>query len=327
MIHSWEEDQVRDIHHDMMQLTMNIATKTLFDLDLEEDSSHESSEALDIVFAEFNKQMTNIYKHVLTSIGLGRFVPPVSRRYQEAVERLDQVIYSIIEERRKDPRDRGDLLSKLISTQDEEGTVMTDQQLRDEIITHFLAGHETTANTLSWAWYLLGQNPAVAERLFTEIREVLGDRLPTYADLPRLTYVEQVIKETLRIQPTVWWISRRAEQEVNLAGYRIPVGSEIAMSQWVMHRDPRYFDEPLTFSPERWNNDNNIPSKFVYFPFGGGPRVCIGSHFAMMESVLLLTMIANHYRIELVKGHPIELEPSITLRPKHGVKVIPHKRT
>ncbi|TPE69370.1 cytochrome P450 [Halalkalibacterium halodurans] len=327
MLNTWMDNDTRDINDEMMQLTMAIATKTLFDLDLHKGDTKEASRSLDTVMTAFNEQMTNVFRHVLHLIGLGKLVPPVSRELREAVESLDKMIYSIIEERRKHPGDRGDLLSMLISTYDEDdGSYMTDRQLRDEIITLFLAGHETTANTLSWAFYLLSQHPHVEEKLYQEVSKVLGNRPATLEDMPKLSYAEHVIKETLRVQPTVWLISRRAEKDVTLGDYHISAGSEIMISQWGMHRNPRYFNDPLTFLPERWDNNDNKPSKYVYFPFGGGPRVCIGERFAMMEATLIMATIIREFRMELVDELPIKMEPSITLRPKHGVTMKLRKR-
>ncbi|MCM3761955.1 cytochrome P450 [Alkalihalobacillus oceani] len=327
MVAQWNDGDKRDINDEMMQLTMAIATKTLFDLDLHQGDSRDASRALDTVMTAFNTQMTNVFRHILHLIGLGKLVPPVNRQLKEAVADLDNMIYAIIEERRNHPGDRGDLLSMLISTYDEDdGSTMTDQQLRDEVIALFLAGHETTANTLSWAFYLLSQHPDIEEKLYQEVSRVVGDRPATLADLSKLSYTENVIKETLRIQPTVWLISRYAEQDVTLGGYEIPAGSEVMISQWAMHRNLRYFNDPLTFSPERWDNIDNKPSKYVYFPFGGGPRICIGERFAMMEAMLLLATIVREFRFELVDQLPIKMEPSITLRPKHGINMRLHKR-
>ncbi|SDZ65608.1 Cytochrome P450 [Evansella caseinilytica] len=327
MLAAWKEDDTKDINAEMMQLAMAIATKTLFGLDLHQEDSRDASRSLDTVMSAFNAQITSVYRVVLQQLGLGKLVPPVNRKLRQAVKNLDDMIYAIIQERRNHPGDRGDLLSMLISTYDEDdGSQMTDQQLRDEIITLFLAGHETTANTLSWAFYLLARHPQAEAALFTETAQVLGDRSVTLQDLPYLPYTDHVIKETLRIIPTVWMISRRAEKAVQLDDYHIPAGSEMIVSQWGMHRNPRYFNDPLTFLPERWDNSDDPPSKFVYFPFGGGPRLCIGERFAMMEAALIIATIIRQYRLELVEDHRVEMEPSITLRPKHGIKMKLRKR-
>ena len=204
---------------------------------------------------------------------------------------------------------------------------MTDQQLRDEVMNLLLAGHETTANALSWTWMLLSQNPLVQTKLQEELQLVLGGRVPTMADLPQLRYTERVVMESMRLYPPVWAITRQALQDCEIGGYPIPAGTNVFMSQWVMHRDPRYFDNPEEFNPDRWADDlaKRLPT-YAYFPFGGGPRVCIGKSFALMEAVLVLATIAQKFQLTLVPEHPIVLQPSITLSPKHGIKMLLTKR-
>ena len=187
---------------------------------------------------------------------------------------------------------------------------MSDQQLRDEMMTLFMAGHETTANTLAWAWVLLSRHPEVEARLHAELDRVLGDRLPTLADLPRLKYTESVVHETLRVYPTVWVIGREAIEPVELGGYRIPAGTTVFMPQWVIHRDGRWFDDPEAFRPERWADGlMQRIHRYAYFPFGGGPRICIGNNFALMEATLILATIARQYRLELAPDAKIALCP------------------
>jgi cytochrome P450 len=254
-----------------------------------------------------------------------RFVPefiptPRNLAYREAARRLDAVIYGILRERRRAARDTGDLLSLLLGAQDEDGSRMTDRQLRDEVMTLFLAGHETTANALAWTWWLLAQHPEVEARLHAELHDALNGRAAALDDLPRLRYTECVVSEAMRLYPPAWAMGREALEDVELAGYRIPRGSQVLMSQWVMHRDPRWFEEPERFWPERWAGDlaRRLP-KFAYFPFGGGPRVCIGSSFAMIEAVLVLATLAQEFRLELVPGQTIRPWPTITLRPRPGI--------
>ena len=197
-------------------------------------------------------------------------------------------------------------------------------------MTLLLAGHETTANTLSWTWFLLAQNPAVEERLFAELRGVLGDRPLSVADLPRLSFAEMVIKESMRLYPPAWGIGRRAIHGFELGGYYLPARTNIFLLQWITHRDPRFYPEPRRFDPERWRNDpirRGLVPRFAYFPFGGGPRVCIGAGFAMMEATLLVTAIAQRFRLSLVPGHRVEILPSVTLRPKHGIQMVLCKRS
>jgi cytochrome P450 len=216
----------------------------------------------------------------------------------------------------------------LLHAQDEDsGRKMTDQQLRDEVMTLFLAGHETTANTLAWAWYLLAQHPEAEARLHAELGSVLGRRLPTVADLPRLKCTESVVNETLRVYPTVWVVGREAVEPVELGGYSIPAGTTVLLPQWVIHRDGRWFDDPLDFRPERWADGlMQRIHRYAYFPFGGGPRICIGNNFALMEAALILATIARNYRLVLAPDAEIVPLPTMTLRPAHGVKVILRRR-
>jgi cytochrome P450 len=210
----------------------------------------------------------------------------------------------------------------LLAAQDEDGSRMTDRQLRDETITLFLAGHETTASTLSWTWWLLAQNPAVEAKLHAELDAVLGDRVPTLDDLTRLVYTGHVITESLRLYPAAWGLARLAVEDHEIAGYPVTKGMGVAMAQWVVHRDPRWYDAPGEFWPERWENDllKRLP-RFAYFPFGGGPRQCIGNTFAVMEATLILATIARKFRLRLVANHSVMPLASITLRPRHGVRV------
>jgi len=238
------------------------------------------------------------------------------------VAQIDKILNRIIAERRASGRDAGDLLSMLLHAQDEDGSKMTDRQLRDETITLFLAGHETTASTLSWTWWLLAQNPAVEKKLHSELDAVLGVRAPTFDDMPKLVYTGHVITESLRLYPAAWGMARLADEDHEIAGYPVAKGMGVAMAQWVVHRDPRWYDAPEEFRPERWENDlmKRLP-KFAYFPFGGGPRQCIGNAFALMEAALILATIARKFRLRLVAGHPVVPLASITLRPRHGVRV------
>jgi cytochrome P450 len=251
----------------------------------------------------------------------------MNRRFHCTAQRLDEIVFGIINERRANKSDRGDLLSMLLAAQDEDGSHMTDQQLRDEAMTLFLAGHETTALTMSWTWYLLAQNPEVESKLQAELETVLGGRTPAIADLPALKYADQIIKEAMRLYPPAYAMGRQALQEFQLGGYRIPAKAQIFFFQYVTHRDPRYFSDPEQFKPERWTEEfvKQLP-RYAYFPFGGGPRLCIGNSFAMMETVLMLTTIAQQFRLKLVPGQTIKPLPGITLRPENGIKMILEKR-
>ena len=255
-------------------------------------------------------------------VRLPGWVPVAGRgRLRRAVEALDRVVLGIIAERRIEGMDRGDLLSMLLSAQDEDGTGMTDRQLWDEAMTLFIAGHETTALALTWTWALLSRHAAVEEALLAELREVLDGRSPTVTDVSGLRYTEAVIKESMRLYPPVPVVARRATRDVEIGGYLVPSGTQLVMSPWIVQRDASYFPAPETFDPARWLGDatKGLP-KFTYFPFGGGPHKCIGTTFAMVEAALLLATIAQKFRLRA--DGPVVPEASIvTVRPRHGVPV------
>jgi cytochrome P450 len=215
----------------------------------------------------------------------------------------------------------------LLAARYEDGTVMTDQQLRDEVMTIFLAGYETTANALTWTWYLLSQNPEAELRMHEEIAAVLGGRDATIEDVPKLRYTRIVAAESMRLYPPAWAMGRRAVRDFPLGDYFLPAKTSVFMSQYVMHRNPKYFPDPLRFDPERFSPEQESQRpRFAYFPFGGGARQCIGESFAWMELVLVLATIAQKWRLRLVPGHPVEPQPLITLRPRYGMKMTVHSR-
>jgi cytochrome P450 len=317
LLESWHDGQVRDVQHDMMQLTLEIVAKTLFDAEIGGDSASASA-AMETLMRSFIARTGSLLAPPHW------FPTPLNLRVERAITRLERILAKVIAERRASGEDRGDLLSMLLHAQDEEsGRRMSDRQLRDEVMTLFMAGHETTANTLAWSWVLLSAHPEVEDRLHAEIDHVLGARLPTCADLPRLKYAESIINETLRVYPTVWVIGREAIEPVELGGYSIPAGTTVFMPQWVIHRDGRWFQDPEEFRPERWEGGlvQRI-HRYAYFPFGGGPRICIGNNFALMEATLILATIARQYRLKLAPDANIVPLPTITLRPAHGVKVV-----
>ena len=322
MLASWKDGQGLDVHEAMMRLTLDIVAKTLFDTDVSREAEDVGA-ALQFLMGKFMRQAAFAFL-------LPDSIPiPTTRRLRRAVGQLDKVIYEIIRRRRASGTMSGDLLSVLLQAQDDEGLGMTDRQLHDEIMTLFLAGHETTANALSWTWLLLGQHPEVEEKLVEEIQRVLGGRAPTASVLPRLTYTEMVLREAMRLYPPVWVIGRRALAPFRLGNYELPAETNVVMSQLITHRDAKYFPEPERFDPDRWrpNDPRNLSlPRFAYFPFGGGPRVCIGAGFSMMEAVLLLATIAQNFKLTLVPGQTIEKLPSVTLRPKSGIRVILHRR-
>src|SRR5260370_28412412 len=314
LVSGWRDGEERDAHQEMLRLTLQIVGKTLFDADVERDAQGvgKSLELLLEIGANFRR-----------TIFVPHWVPaPANLRVKWEVAQIEKILYRIIAERRASGRDAGDLLSTLLAAQDDDGSKMTDQQLRDETITLFLAGHETTASTLSWTWWLLAQNPAVEAKLHAELDAVLGDRAPSLDDLPKLVYTGHVITESLRLYPVAWGLARLVVEDHEIAGYPVTKGMGVAMAQWVVHRDARWYDAPEKFRPERWENDlMKRFQRFAYFPFGGGPRQCIGNAFALMEAALILATIAQKFRLRLVTNHPVVPLASITLRPRHGIRV------
>jgi len=320
LLGEWQDGEERDIHKEMMRLTLQIVGKTLFDADVERDA-RDIGKSLELLL----ELGANFRRTVLVP----QWLPtPTNLRLERAIRQIEKVLYRIIAEKRASGRDAGDLLSMLLAAQDEDGSRMTDKQLRDEAITLFLAGHETTANTLSWTWWLLAQNPAVEARLHEELWSVLGGRAPSLDDLPKLTYTNHVITESMRLYPPAWGTARTAIEDHEIAGYTVPRGSGVSFAQWTVHRDARWYEAPDEFRPERWEGDllKRIP-RFAYFPFGGGPRQCIGNTFALMETALVLATIAQQYRFRLVEGHPVVPLASITLRPRYGVRVVLEARS
>jgi cytochrome P450 len=315
---AWKSGETRDVHTDMMHLTLDVVAQTLFGAN-DAVALSEIGACLDAIMERFNSRGLSALLENLT----GRVIDKrLAARYAWATERLDQIVDAVIAERRRDGRDHGDLLSMFIEARDDDGTGMSDQQLRDECKTMFLAGHETTALSLSWTFWLLAQIPAAKQMLHDELTRVLGGRAPVMSDLSALTYTEQVIKESMRLMPPAWAIQREALEDVEIGGYRIPKGSDVLLSQYATQRDARYFEAPERFLPERWTPEfaKALP-KFAYFPFGGGPRLCIGLQFAMMEAVLMLATIYQRFDLELVPGQRVEPQPSITMRPRYGLKM------
>jgi cytochrome P450 len=318
----WRDGETLNIHTEMTRLTLAIVSKTIFDADVESESDEIVKSLSDLVglFTRFIFPFSEI---------LDKLPIPGNKKAAEAIRRLDHIIYRLIEERRSDMGARDDLLTMLLQAQDEEGDRegLSDKQVRDEAITLFLAGQETMANTLTWTWYLLSQNSEVEKKLHEEIDTVLIGRPPSVDDLGSLTYTHKVFKETLRLYPAAWTLARRAINDYRVGGYTVPAGSDIFMSQFVVHRDPRFYAYPLKYEPDRWDADvESALPKFAYFPFGGGPRRCIGEPFAWMEGVLLVASIASKWKMRLSPSHKIVLDPLITIRPKYGMKMIVERR-
>jgi cytochrome P450 len=315
-ISGWKGSETRDVHEDMARLALDVVAKTLF------------GTLLTVEFEEVGAALETITQRFTGRGGVLFHIPekvptPANLRFRRAIQLLDGIIYKIIEGRRAGGERDGDLLSMLLEARDEEtGESMSDRQLRDEIMTIFLAGHETTANALSWTWYLLARHPEAEARLLEELGEVLEGCAPTVGDLPRLRYTDMVVKESMRLYPPAWAFGRETVEDCKIGGYHVPAGTQLVMSQWVMHRDPRYYERAGEFRPERWVDGSveKLPP-YAYFPFGGGPRLCIGRSFAKMEAVLLLATIAQKFRLRLAQDRPVEPQPSITLRPRNGLRV------
>ena len=322
MLSSWQDGEARDVHQEMMRLLLEIVAKVLFDAEIAK--SGEVRGAIDRAMKRFDEQGSAMLVRFL----LGNFPTPTNLRFRKAVRQLDEIIYGLIDERRNGGKNAGDLLSMLLHARDEEGNQMSDKQLRNEVMTVLLAGHETNAVALSWTWYLLSQHPEVEAKLLEELQEVLDERVPTTEDLPRLRYTEKVIKESMRLYPPAWAISREAIEECEIGGYHVPAGTQLFIVMWLMHRDLRHFEDPEVFGPDRWENGlaKRIP-KYAYLPFGAGPRLCIGSSFAMTEATLLLATIAKKFRLELVPGQQAIPQPSVTLRPKGGISIVLERRS
>jgi cytochrome P450 len=318
MLDTWQDGEVRDIHQDMGRLTLEIIAKVLFGSNMGSEAEH-IGDALCVFFEQFDDRF-GLY-------AIPEWLPtPGNLRYRMAIGRLNRILNGVIRYRHSHRDDSASIISALLSSDNEDGR-MTERQLRDEMMTLFFTGHETTALALSWTWYLLAQHPEVADKLAHEVERVLGRREPTYEDLPHLPFVDSVVKESLRLYPPAYGVARDALKDCEIGGYTIPAGATLAMFQWVVHRDPRYFDRPGEFVPDRWKDLGSGLPKCAYFPFGVGPRMCIGNTFAATEVPLLVATIARRFQFTLASGHPVYLRPSLTLRPRDGIKVILHKRS
>lgn len=314
VISAWKPGERRDIMVEMMQLTLAIAAKTLFDAEVS-GGAQDVVDALNVLQEQF---LTRFNSLLPTPI----WIPtPANLRQRRAVRRLDDILFGFIRVRREQNVDKGDLLSILLHARDEDdGSRMTDRQVRDEAMTLFLAGHETTALTLSWTWYLLGQHPHVEEKLLEEWAKVIGDRPPRVEDWPKLRFTEQVILESMRLYPPAYVIGREALADCTVGGYHVPRGTTLLMSQWAVQRDPRFYEDADAFHPERWTEafQKSLP-RFAYFPFGGGPRLCVGNQFAMMEMALVLPTIGQRFRFALEPGKTVTPHATFTLRPNPGI--------
>lgn len=313
MLSHWTPGESVDVEIEFSKLTSAIALKSLFDLDDSGDRER-LNDSMRVAFDLMTARLNGLFQ-------LPIWLPtPANFRLRRAIADLNRVVDGYIAAGRSRPQPGNDLLSTLIAAQDEDGTYMSERQLRDEAMTLYLAGHSTTALTLAWSWYLLSQHPNVEAKLVSEWRRVLNDRAPTAEDLHNLPYTAAVIAESMRIYPPVYVIGREATTDLELGGYRVKRGYSVLCSQWVNHRDPKYFPDPEQFRPERWENGlaARIP-KYAYYPFGGGQRICVGNNFALMEAAVILPAVGQRYRFTLDSDAVIDVKPQITLLPANGI--------
>jgi cytochrome P450 len=306
----WRTGQTANLHQEMSRVTMKVVADVLFGASMAPGDVEAVGSALEVVNEFFSGSVEALLR-------VPKWVPTLRNvRVNRAMATLDQVVYGILA-RRRGGEQKDDLLGTLLSARDDDGAGMSDAQLRDEVMTLFLAGHETTSLALAHTLYLLSKHPAIEQRLYAEIASVLHGRLPSADDVRALPFAEAVIKETMRLYPPAWATGRENLEPFELRGTMIPAGAQLISSQWIVHRDARWFPNPEGFDPERWSPERakEVP-RYAYFPFGGGPRICIGNHFAMMEATLLLTLIVQRFRVELLAGERLDLRPAVTLRQK-----------
>lgn len=315
MLATWHEGEELDMANEMQELTLRIVARSLFGIELIDEAKELGQQ-----FGRMVERRRSILARLL-NIYLDLPFTNYGRR-MAARRKIDAFVYKLMHQRRAEAHDSGDVLSMLMAAQDE-GASLTDSQVRDHVLTLLAAGHETTANALVWTFYLLAQNPGPREKLLSELQTVLAGRAPTLNDLPNLPYTEWVVSESMRFYPPVWMMGRVALTDVEMGGYHFPEGTVFLLSQWLLHRDPAIWHDPETFRPERWDPDQREKvAAWSYFPFGGGPRICIGMPFAQLEAKLLLATIMQRYTTRLVPGFKIGFKPRVTLRPKNGMRMI-----
>jgi cytochrome P450 len=335
MCQRWQDGITLDIHNEMIHVTSAIISKAVLGSDIKSEEGDQVGDAL-LTSAEYFNRLLMPFGELIEKIP----ILPINKGFQQAKKKLDTIVYNMIKEHRANENKgepKEDLLYTLLQAQDAEAGIgrMTDSQLRDEVMTIFLAGHETTANALTWTFYLLSQNPTVEVKLYEELCSVLDNskdstsgstrskkRIPTIKDVSKLEYTEKIFRESMRLYPPAWTTGRQAINDYKIAKYVIPAGSIVLMSQYVMHRNPRYFPEPDLFYPDRWTKEakSQLP-RFSYFPFGGGIRGCLGEPFAWMEGILLVATICHQWKMHHDPDHKVELKPLITLRPKYGMRM------
>lgn len=323
LMSDWKDDMQVDMEKEMTRVTMAISGKTMFNADLDDEIA-EISQALNTAMGLFDRIRLPF------SEWLFQFPLPANVRFKKAKARLDQTIYKLIDERRRHPVDNGDLLSLLLraQVQETESGRMSDLQVRDEALTLFLTAFDPSSTALTWTWYLLSQNPGVEAELHKEVDEVLNGRLPTLEDIPRLKFTKMVFGESMRLYPPSYIIPRQAIEDFRLGPYLVPGGTIVLMSPYLIHHDVRFHSDPETFNPHAWDTHaQDHHHKYEYFPFGGGPRSCIGEHFAWMQAVLVIATIAQSWQAKLVPGHPVEFLQRINLRPKYNMMMTLHRRS
>lgn len=320
---SWQEGRTLDVSGEMLELTLRIFSKLLFDLDYGREAD-EMRDATHRIFAAFELAPQAFARWRI------RLPSPTMRRFRKARALIEATVYRMLRERR-DTGDRGDLLSVMMGhyrpAGDGSRVTFTPEQIRDEIFTFIVAGNYTTASMLTWAWYMLAQHPAVEERLHAELESVLRGGTPTLASVDQLPYTRMVLSETLRMYPPVWLSSRKALADCDIGGYRIPAGAIVLASQYVIHRDPRFYPDPERFDPERWTPDTEAQRpRHAYFPFAVGPRACLGESFAWLEGSLILATLAQRWRLRISPGFRVRVHPGVILRPKHGLLMTVQER-
>ncbi len=326
MLERWQSVARRgeplDIGAEMMRLTLSIIVKTMLGAEASDEAEAR------VVARALNITLEHLHRRAWALIKLPEHWPTLgNRRFRRSVDTLDKIVYRIIDEHRRQ-EDTSDLLSMLLLARDEEtGEGMSDQQLRDEVMTAFTAGHETTANALAWTWYLLAHHPHVAARLQAELTTVLGGRPPTFRDLSNLNYTRQVIEEAMRLYPPLWITGRLSLAEDEIDGYSIPAEADILLCPYVTHRHPAFWEQPEVFDPDRFRPERSAGRpRYAYFPFGGGPHQCIGNHFALIEAQVILAMVAQTYRLDLVPGQSIKPRPMIALKPHPRILMTLHSQ-
>ena len=315
MLENWRSPKIRDVHQEMSCLTTKIIVRAMFGADATE-TAEEIVRAVDKIMQQYAAR-AEMFFLLPTWLPTGE-----NRQANQAKERLNKIVYGIVEQRRQQSKSKDDVLSTMLNAKDEAGNRLSSKELRDEVMTLLLAGYDTTANALTWTLMLLAQNPEVEAKLIAEVTFVLADRPPAIADIPQLPYTEMVIKESMRLYPPAWILSRELICDCKIGGYDFSRGTVVYFSQWAVHRATRFFPDPEQFNPDRWANnlEQRLP-RCAYFPFGAGARVCIGKAFSMMETILILAMVVREFQLTLKGDNLIELLPSFTLRPKHGLKM------